>query len=142
MNEKNLQNEYEISVQSAVRSAIAAGRFDEKIAEVKNCSPGMVRGSFFFMGGYDKGIAGGHGQVFRNFLASNQLFGYNVECTTFSDISDPNYNDAKLQIVHFDQTFKHLPYDVVNRKCTNFCEILIFDKISCQNVNYSKYQRG
>ena len=55
---------------------------------------------------------GGMGNIFDNFIDSKELSGYTGEGSKFASVEDDDYEDAVVQIVRFDQTFKRSCYDV------------------------------
>ena len=115
--------QYKMNVESAARNTIAAGRYEESITamdpsqnEFPDDNQREATGSIFISSGHKHTVVAGHGQLFKNFVASKQLYGFKGQSSSFSTVDDPNYKDAELQIMHFDQTFGTLPYDVSSRE--------------------------
>ena len=65
-----------------------------------------------------KCIVGGHGALFDRFLIDRNLASI-LPQGEFVDVFHPNYEQANLQILRFDQCFKKMPHDA--SKCKSRC---------------------
>ena len=75
-------------------------------------------------------IVSGFGYLIDNFIRTKQLAGYPGQEENVSVLADANYNEAKLKLMRFDQTFDKMPYDASKRKCSISCCVCHILKVS------------
>ena len=111
MEAKNLGNIY-----SAARSTIAASRFSELKELFKDDDSCNPAGALLLVSDGTSTSVAGHGDVFKNFLQTRRLTGYIGEGERLVSVYDDGYDEAKLKLIRFDQTFTKLSYDASKRE--------------------------
>ena len=106
------------STKSSIRGVIATGRYIEMKQELEKPAEKASFGVFCAIHDGEQTTFGGEGDIFDNFMKTRQLAGYPGENDKITTFYDSNYNDAKLRLMRFDETFHKCHYDASERKLT------------------------
>ena len=115
----SLHSKYENSVANAIRGAVAAARYGNKLMEGGLLSKDALQfsqGSFVLISDGDKSFVGGEGTLFQEFMESKAVGNYVGEGQKVASVFDRNYVKAPLAHIRFDQTFRNLAYDARKHK--------------------------
>ena len=124
---ERVEQNFDWALCAAVRNLVTAGRYAVKIYDLKASSfcQRFCTGAFSIVSDGSRTTIAGTGDLLNNFMITKRLFGYIGEYDPISTIFDPNYGDATLQLMRFDQSFKPMAYDVLQRKLS-FLSLCLF----------------
>ena len=131
MSDFYLNGKYEATIYSSVCETVAASRYCKKLQGegLLGANNQFAKGSYIMISDGEKTFFGGEGQLFQEFLYSRQLTGYVDTGQAVATIKQPNYSDAQLAMVCFDQSFKTLPYDASKHKLFEILCIIFYMRI-------------
>ena len=116
---EKVQTTIESSALTAICKAIATVRHIEHRNSLLHANNSKV-GCFSMISDGNQAIFGGKGEMYDEFVKTKMLKNYPGEEEEVAFHTDDDYQDAKLKIIRFDQTFDRLPYDASDRKyCIN-----------------------
>ena len=105
----------ESSTKSDVRVTVATSRCTVKRNQLEGKEFDKVASFVMVTNGEDTTVSG-FGYLIDNFIRTKQLSGYPGQNENVSVLADDNYQDSKLKLMRFDQTFDKMPYDASKRK--------------------------
>ena len=112
----DLNTTIESSKWNTVRVTIATSRYMVHRNGVQSDAEAGQVASFIMITDGNTTTVLGFGHLIETFIRTKQLSGYSGQNENVSLVSDENYRDSKLQLMHFDQTFENMPYDASKRK--------------------------
>ena len=125
------EDEYQMAIETAVQKTVLAGRYVERLVGMnsnrRNYTPDYtVKGTLVVISDPDKSVVGGWGALFDSFISSGKIEGYKGHNQPPSNINDPNYNDADLCVISFEQTLpSHASHHGSGGECLNLSLLFV-----------------
>ena len=101
---------------TAIRKTVAVGRYAEKLNALKGIKTKHNVGTLVMVELGNCCKIGGMGELFKKFMELKQLSGYSGEGAHVACFGDEGYENAPLQVIRFDQTYRKSSYDVTRGK--------------------------
>ena len=107
----------ESSTQNAICVTVATSRYTVQRDQLQHEGSGGEVASFVMITDGKTTTISGFGHLLETFIRTKQLSSYSGHNENVAVLSDDNYAQAKLKLMHFDQSFENMPYDASKLKC-------------------------